>query len=208
MKKLSYIILAIITIATSAVIIWNVIDKKDNTQIKKSLSKTNAERYPERYIGVSAGCAQIYDNSYYEYLLSLAGKYPLDLSIFDLESPLRVALVNMLGRDRFAILNTYFLLQSPIVVEDKWVALEFMWPHMAYRSVTIFIDTINRLMYVEWVDPDESELLLFYELNKGEIDSPATILNRIMPESMRTNICYGLLPDFDSDKTINEGLFL
>lgn len=208
MKKLSYIILALITIATSAVIIWNIIDKKDNTQIEKSLSKTNAERYPERYIGINAGCAQIYDNSYYEYLLSLAGKYPLDLSIFDLESPLRVALVNMLGRDRFAILNTYFLLQSPIVVEDKWVALEFMWPHLAYRSVTIFIDTINRLMYVEWVDPDESELLLFYELNKGEIDSPATILNRVIPESMRANICYGLLPDFDSDKTINEELFL
>jgi hypothetical protein len=56
-------------------------------------------------------------------------------------------------------------------------------------------------MYVEWVDPDESELLLFYELGEGEVASPATILGRVIPESMRIGICYGLLPDFDPDKT-------
>ena len=128
--------------------------------------------------------------------------------LFDVESPLRVALVNMLGLERFAILNTFFQLENPIVVKDNWVVLEYMWPHLAYRSVTIFIDTQSPLMYVQWVNPDESELLLFYELSRGEQASPATILGREIPESMRDGICYGLLPDFDPDQTTNEGSVL
>lgn len=204
MRKLVYVALAVLAIVASVVVVYNtkgdVCDVED-VQTEEVLPNTNAERYPERYIGVHAGCAQIYDDSYYTYLLSLAGKYPHEVGLLDLESPLRVALVNMLGIDRFAILNTFFLLQNPIVVKDKWIALEFMWPHLAYRSVTVFVDTQNRLMYVEWVDPDESELVLFYELREGEVASPATILGRVIPESMRIGICYGLLPDFDPDKT-------
>lgn len=203
MRKLLYGILALLAIAISVLLISNKKGKVADMLIDEVLPKTNAERYPERYIGVHAGCAQIYDDSYYTYLLSLAGKYPHEVGLFDLESPLRVALVNMLGIDRFAILNTFFLLQNPIVGKDKWIASEFMWPHLAYRSVTVFVDTQNRLMYVEWVDPDESELLLFYELGEGEVASPATILGREIPESMRVGICYGLLPDFDPDKTTN-----
>ena len=201
MRKLVYAALTVLAIVASVVVVCNTKGEVEDVQTEEVLLNTNAERYPERYIGVHAGCAQIYDDSYYEYLLSLAGKYPYELGLFDVESPLRVALVNMLGADRFAMLNTFFLLHTPIVVEDKWVALEFMWPHLAYRSVTVFVDTQNRLMYVEWVDPDEPELLLFYELGEKEVASPATILGREIPESMRAGICYGLLPDFDPDKT-------
>ena len=201
MRKLVYAALAVLAIVTSVIVVCYTKGDVGDVQTEEVLPKTNAERYPERYVGVHAGCAQIYDDSYYEYLLSLAGKYPYELDLFDVESPLRVALVNILGADRFAMLNTFFLLHTPIVVEDKWVALEFMWPHLAYRSVTVFVDTQNRLMYVEWVDPDEPELLLFYELGEKEVASPATILGREIPESMRAGICYGLLPDFDPDQT-------
>ena len=201
MRKLVYAALTVLVIVASVVVVCNTKAEVADVQTEEVLPNTNAERYPERYIGVHAGCAQINDDSYYTYLLSLAGKYPHEVGLFDMESPLRVALVNMLGIDRFAILNTFFLLQNPIVVKDTWIALEFMWPHLAYRSVTVFVDTQNRLMYVEWVDPDESELLLFYELGEGEVASPATILGRVIPESMRIGICYGLLPNFDPDKT-------
>lgn len=205
MKKLIYAVLAALAIVISVIAICNMMDKPDEVQTEEVLPKTNAERYPERYVGVEAGCAQIYDDSYYSYLVSLEGKYPHEADLFDMGSPLRVALVNMLGIEKFAILNTFFLLEDHIAVKDNWVVLKYMWPHLAYRSVTIFIDTQNRLMYVQWVNPDELELFLFYELARGEQASPATILGREIPESMRDGICYGLLPDFDPDQTTDNG---
>lgn len=208
MRKLIYAALTVLAIVTSVVVVCNMATNVDEVQTEEVLPKTNAERYPERYVGVEAGCAQIYDESYYAYLVSLEGKYPYEADLFDVESPLRVALVNMLGVEKFAILNTFFQLENPIAVKDNWVVLKYMWPHLAYRSVTIFIDTQNRLMYVQWVNPDELELFLFYELARGEQASPATILGREIPESMRDGICYGLLPDFDPDQTTDEGSVL
>ena len=45
------------------------------------------------------------------------------------------------------------------------------------------------------------QLFLFYELRKGEEASPETILSREFPKSIIDDICYGLMPDFDPDKT-------
>ena len=216
MKKLSTISRVVLLIAF-AIFFTNctshVSNPKETPQPKADaqeapLPKTNAERYPERFMGVDAGCAQFYESSYYKFLLSSDGKYPFECDFFDVESPMRVALVNMLGGERFAILNTYYLTSVPIIVTDKWVIIQYMWLHRAYISATIFVDTANRKMYVEWVDPDNSEITLYYELGDHQKAEPATILSRQFPDSVRQHICFGLIPDFDPDKTTSSGSVL
>lgn len=208
MKKLILAILLILAISISAIIILKkrVTPEKSEevpvySQIEEELPNTNAHKHPERFIGKYAGCRQFENNSYYNYLLSIEGKHPYECDLYDLDSQLRVSLVNMLGAERFAMLNTFFLLSVPIEVRDNWIVIKNMWPHRAYISATIFIDIKNHLMYVEWIDPDESELFLFYELRKGEEASPETILSREFPKSIKDDICYGLMPDFDPNKT-------
>ena len=135
-------------------------------------------------------------------------KYPSKADLFDIESPLRVALINMLGIERFAMLHTFYLLSEPIVVTDQWVIIKYMWLRRAYISATVFVDTVKHHMYVEWVDPDNSEIKLYYELERYENSTPSTILSREFPNAVRNHICYGLLPDFDHDKTTSSGSFL
>ena len=86
MRKLIYAALTVLAIVTSVVVVCNTATNVDEVQTEEVLPKTNAERFPERYVGVEAGCAQIYDESYYAYLVSLEGKYPYEADLFDVES--------------------------------------------------------------------------------------------------------------------------
>ena len=153
MKKLILAILLILAISISAIIILN---KRVTHDKSEEVPNTNAHKHPERFIGKYSGCRQFESNSYYNYLLSIEGKHPYECDLYDIDSQLRVSLVNMLGAERFAMLNTFFLLSVPIEVRDNWIVIKNMWPHRTYISATIFIDIKNHLMYVEWIDPYES----------------------------------------------------
>lgn len=173
---------------------------------ESNVVQTCAEAYPERFVGVKAVSRNFMDEDYYAKYKVLAkdGKAPWEygdfLQRFD---PLRCALEYIIGEDKFALLFTYYGVAGPIEVKDGWIKIWLGRTSMAGGyNATIFIDTNEELMYVQWISAKEDSDILYYELRDGEESVPATIMKRNFPDLVIDNLAAELIPnstDYDKE---------
>ncbi len=164
-----------------------------------SVVQTCAEAHPERFIGVEAASRYVMNEEYYEIFKALAREkkapwaYDDFLQRFD---SLRSALMRIRGEEKFARIFTFYGVSNPIVEKDGWIKIWLARTSMAGGyNATIFIDTNEKLMYVQWISADEDHDILYYELKDGEKSVPATIMNRKFPDIVMDNLSSELLPN-------------
>lgn len=157
-----------------------------------------AEAHPERFVGVKAVSRNFMNEDYFAKYEVLAknGEAPWEYDDFLQPSdPIRCALEYIIGEDKFALLFTYYDLSNPIEVKDGWIKIWLARTSMADNNATIFIDTNENLMYVQWISPTTDTYTLYYELRDGEESTTETILNRKFPDLVLDNLAFALIPN-------------
>lgn len=155
---------------------------------------SNSGKLKTSYVKVEKGyTAARFDEKYMQYLHSLAGKYPFEIDNL-LEggdpwepSPVRMRLMDLMGKVRFAYLLTYCELCSPIEVKGDWVIMTWCQAHACNTVHFVFVvNTKNNDAYAlaniqenERDFSDPGERTFYYESEEGIQNLPVFIKEKL-----------------------------
>ena len=125
--------------------------------------------------------AELFDETYMQHLHSLDGKYPHDIETLltgeDVwePSPVRMRLMDLMGKVRFAYLKEYCDVCPPIEAKDEWIIMQWCQAHACNTIFFKFaVDTKNNNAYaLANIQEDERDFsgpdrrTLYYESDEG-----------------------------------------
>lgn len=161
----------------------NVKEKQVNTEeIVQYRLDSDSGKLKTSYVKVEKDYgAELFDEKYMQLLRGFAGKYPFEIENFLAggdpwnPSPVRMRLMDLMGKVRFAYLLTYCELCSPIEVKGDWVIMTWCQAHACNTVHFVFVvNTKNNDAYAlaniqenERDFPDPGERTFYYESEEG-----------------------------------------